>query len=138
MLPKVFGMLQRDVFYVACLSEVTGELRLLVSPLAFAGGAIRRARRWSKVSKGQQGSWGRRRENSQWYRGTMDAGEVLREYEWRQLRPKNDACAPFFAQTGRPNVDSGSVGTSAWMLMMSLSKQIYMGTIRVPFVLTKR
>ena len=58
--------------------------------------------------------------------------------EWRQLRAKNDACAPFFAQTGRPNVDSGSVGTSARMLMMSLSKRNYMGTIRVPFVLIKR
>ena len=57
---------------------------------------------------------------------------------WRQLRAKNDACAPFFARTGRRNVNSGSVGTSARMLMMSLSKRNYMGTIRVPFVLIKR
>ena len=57
---------------------------------------------------------------------------------WRQLRAKNDACGPFFAQTGHPNVDSGSVGTSTWMIMMSLSKRNHMGTIRLPFVLTKR
>ena len=72
----------------------------------------------------------------------MDAGEVRRggemKDEWRQLRAKNDACAPLFARTGRPNANSGSVGTLARMLMMSLSKRNYMGTIRVPFVLTKR
>jgi len=80
-LPKVFRMLryrQRDEFYVAFLSEVKVGLQLLVFPLAFADGSVRRARRWWKVSKGQQGSWGQRREHSQWHRGTMDAGEVLR------------------------------------------------------------
>ena len=72
----------------------------------------------------------------------MDAGEVHqggeRKDERPQLRAKNDAFAPFLAQTGRPNVDSSSVGTSARMLMMSLSKPNDMGTISVPFVLTKR
>ena len=72
----------------------------------------------------------------------MNAAEVRRggerKDEWPQLRAKNDACVPFFARTGRPNVNSGSVGTSARMLMMSLSKRNYMGTIRVPFSLIKR
>ena len=73
----------------------------------------------------------------QWMRERC-VGEVRGKMNGLNCVPTNDACVPFFAQTGHPNVDSGLVWTSARMLMMSLSKRNYMGTIRVPFVLTKR
>ena len=68
----------------------------------------------------------------------MDDGEVLCEHEWRECSRKNDARTPYFCQRRRPNVVSGSMGTLARMVMRSLPECIHVGTIRVPFVLSKR
>ena len=67
----------------------------------------------------------------------MGAGEVLREHEWHQFCWKNDARALLFLQTRRPNVDSGLMETLARMVMRLLLEQNHVGTIRVPFVLSK-
>ena len=110
-------------------------LRLTTGQLG-EGGDVRRSTKVMKVVG--DGGWSiPSGTGEQWMPGRC-VGEVRGKDEWRQLRAKNDARGPFFAQTGYPNVDSGSVGTSARMLMMSLSKRNHMETIRVPFVLTKR